>query len=70
MKIIRKNVTKDQKAVYVVTRKGRRVEETNYDNKHDAEYRAEQLHRMVKECDHTSVGRIDIVYTSKPYKIY
>jgi len=70
MKIIRKNVTKDADSVYVVTRHGRRVEEVNYKVKHEAEYRAYQLQDMVKQYDHTSVGKIDIVYTSKPYKIY
>jgi hypothetical protein len=70
MKIIRKNVIKDSDAVYVITRNGRRVEDTNYKVKHEAEYRANSLHEMVKKYDHTSVGKIDIIYTSKPYKIY
>lgn len=70
MKIIRKNVIKGSDAVYVVTRNGRRVEDTNYKVKHEAEYRAEQLNQMVKQYDHTSIGKIDIVYTSRPYKIY
>lgn len=70
MKIIRKNVIKGSDAVYVVTRNGRRVEDTNYKVRHEAEYRADCLHEMVKQYDHTSVGKIDIIYTSKPHKIY
>lgn len=70
MKIIRRNVIKGSDAFYVVTRHGRRVEENNYKTKHEAEYRAMQLQEMVKRCDHTSVGKIDIIYTSKPHKIY
>jgi hypothetical protein len=70
MKIIRKNVIKGSDAVYVVTRHGRRVEDVNYKAKHEAEYRAFQLQEMVKQYDHTSVGKVDIVYTSRPHKIY
>lgn len=70
MKIIRKNIIKGSDIFYVVTRHGRRVEDLNYKVKHEAEYRAHQLHDMVKQYDHTSVGKINIVQTSRPHKIY
>lgn len=70
MKIIRKNIIKGSDIFYVVTRHGRRVEDVNYKVKHEAEYRAHQLQDMVKNYDHTSIGKISIVQTSRPHKIY
>jgi hypothetical protein len=67
MRIHRKNVVKGRDPVYVVTRDNRRSEERNYKAKYDAEERAEELMRVVKEHDPRSV--IGIVLTSQPERI-
>lgn len=70
MKITRKNLDKNARAFYVVTRRGRRVEDVNYDTEHDALERAAILKKMVKEWDPLDISSIAIVYTAKPYKIF
>ena len=70
MRITRRNVVKGDKSYYVVTRDGRRVEDTNHPTQAAAKNRATELHEMIKEWDPKSVGSVGIVYTSKPRKIY
>ena len=70
MRIIRRNVVKDEKSYYVVTRHGRRVEDINYQTHSEAKERATALHEMIKEWDPNNVGSVGIIHTSKPRKIY
>ena len=70
MRITRRNVVKDEKGCYVVTRHGRRVEDTNYRTEADARKRATLLHEMIKEWDFHNIGSVGIVYTSNPRKVY
>ena len=70
MQIIRKNLIKDGKACYVVTRDGRRIEDTNHETQGAAEERAYKLQLMLKEWDPKNSRCVSIVYTSKPYRIF
>lgn len=70
MKIVRRHLLKDSSSCFVVTRNGRRVEDKNYQTKYEAENRADILNEMVKEWDPASVGKIEIVHTSLPSKVY
>ena len=70
MKLIRKNVSKDSDSFYVVTRNGRRIEDTNYRVKSEAENRAIRLCDMLKRWDKTTLDKVAIVHTSTPQKIY
>lgn len=70
IKITRRNVDKEGKSFYVVTRRGRRIEEDNYATRHDAQERADKLFEMLKKHDPRDKNSIGIIYTSKPYKIF
>lgn len=70
MKINRKNLDKTSRAFYVVTRRGRRIEDRNYDTENEALDRAHILQRMLKEWDSADLSSVAIVYTSKPYKVF
>jgi hypothetical protein len=67
MRIHKKYIVSGRDPVYVVTRDNRRSEEQNYKVKYDAEERAEELMRVVKEYDPRSI--IGIVFTSQPERI-
>ncbi len=68
MRTTRRNLIKGKDTFYVVTRNNRRVEDTNYKIKHEAEERAYALEYMVKEWD--TASSVEIVMTSLPQKIY
>lgn len=70
MKLIRKNLFKDGDSFYVVTRNGRRIEDTNYRVKSEAESRASILCEMLKQWDKTTLDKVAIIHTSIPQKIY
>ena len=56
--------------VYVVTRRGRRVEPDNYQEKEDAQVRAQQLFDQLKEWKDPDRHKISVVKTPLPHKIY
>lgn len=70
MKINHKNSAEDIPGFYVVTRKGRRIEDRNYKTEKAAQYRAAQLIQMVKEWSPDERGSVSIVSTTNPGKIY
>ncbi len=70
MKTISKNLVKNENVVFVVTRRGRRIEETNYKTQPEALYRADCLYSTLKEWDPGDLDKINIVKTSRPYKIF
>jgi hypothetical protein len=70
MKFTTRNLIKGKDSFFVVTRDGRRIEEKNYETKDEAQYRADTLYGVLKEWDPKSLGKIGIVQTSIPYKIY
>lgn len=70
MKLIRRNVSKDSDSFYVVTRDGRRIEDTNYRVKSEAESRALRLCDMLKTWDKTTLNKVAIIQTNSPHKVY
>jgi len=70
VKITRRYLDKEGSACYVVTRRGRRVEEDNYATQHGAQERAEKLYEMLKRFDPRDKNTVGIIYTSKPYKVF
>jgi len=70
MKLIRRNVSKDSDSFYVVTRDGRRIEDTNYRVKSEAESRALRLCDMLKRWDNTTLNKVAIIQTNSPHKVY
>jgi hypothetical protein len=56
--------------VYVVTRRGRRVEPDNYQIKEEAQVRAQQLFDQLKEWKDPDRNKVNVVQTSAPNKIY
>jgi len=58
-----------QDSVYVVTRNQRRIEDTNYKNLSDAEFRADKLRNVLKTYDPSDVKRVAVVQTQKPHRI-
>jgi hypothetical protein len=70
MKLIRRNVSKDSDSFYVVTRDGRRIEDTNYRVKSEAESRALRLCDMLKRWDKTTLNKVAIIQTNSPHKVY
>ena len=59
----------DNIEVYVVTRAGRRIEDTNYESKANADERARALRKCLKEWDDPDVEKVCIVKTNKPNRI-
>lgn len=55
--------------LYVVTRNGRRIEEKNYEDKNEAEARAEQLVQVLKKWKDPDQKRVRVVATNNPKKI-
>ena len=70
MKIITRDLIRGKDAFFVVTRDGRRIEDRNYKNQEDAQYRADVLYGVLKEWDPKGLGNIAIVKTSNTYKVY
>jgi hypothetical protein len=70
MKTITKNLVKNENIVFVVTRRGRRIEDKNYKTQAEALYRADCLYSTLKEWDPDDLNKIEIVKTSRPYKIF
>ena len=70
MKIHRKDLDNSLRNFYVVTRNGRRIEDTNYSTEDAAQARAGALLAMVKEWDPASRNSVSIICTAKPRKIY
>ena len=70
MKITRKNLDKTARAFYIVTRRGRRIEDKNYSTENEARERAETLQVMLKEWDPRDLYSIAIIHTAKPYKVF
>ncbi len=62
-------MSKTNKKVYVVTRRGRRVESINYQTHAEANRRASALYAMLKEWDAGDADKVDILYTDKPNQI-
>jgi len=56
--------------VYVVTRKGRRIEPDNYREKEDAQMRAQQLFDQLKQWKDPDRNKISVVKTTSPQKIH
>ena len=56
--------------VYVVTRRGRRVEPDNYQDKNDAQVRAQQLFDQLKYWKDPDRNKVTVVQTTSPHKIY
>lgn len=56
--------------VYVVTRRGRRVEPDNYREKQEAKARAQQLFDQLKQWNDPDRNKISVVKTTTPHKIY
>ena len=57
------------KEVYVVTRNGRRIEETNYDAKEEAKERQKILIKTLKKWRDPDAKKVKIQKTSLPRKI-
>jgi hypothetical protein len=55
--------------LYVVTRNGRRIEEKNYEDKNEAEARAEQLVQVLKKWKDPDQKRVRVIATNNPKKI-
>lgn len=70
MKIITRDLIRGKDTFFVVTRDGRRIEDRNYKNQSDAQYRADVLYGVLKEWDPKGLGNIAIVKTSNTYRIY
>ena len=64
----KKNMLKDK--VYVVTRRGRRVEPDNYQIKEEAQVRAQQLFDQLKQWKDPDRNKVTVIETSTPHKIY
>jgi len=56
--------------VYVVTRRGRRVEPDNYQEKEDAQVRAKKLFDQLKDWNDPDRNKVSVVKTATPHKIY
>jgi hypothetical protein len=57
------------KTMYVVTRRGRRVEPQNYEKEADAQRRARSLVEMLKEYSPLCSKKVGIVKTKNPNTI-
>ena len=55
--------------VYVVTRRGRRVEPDNYIHKEEAQHRAQQLFDQLKQWKDPDRNKIRVVQTETPHQI-
>ena len=55
--------------VYVVTRRGRRVEPDNYIEKQDAQVRAQQLFDQLKQWKDPDRNKIQVIQTESPHRI-
>ena len=55
--------------VYVVTRRGRRVEPRNYENEAEAQERAAKLVEMLKKYSPACVSSVSIIKTINPNTI-
>jgi hypothetical protein len=64
------NKPKLRENVYVVTRRGRRVEPDNYQLKEEAQVRAQQLFEQLKQWKDPDRNKITVIETSSPHKIY
>ena len=62
--------SKKARAVYVVTRNGRRIEPNNYFSEGAAKDRAKALKKMLKKFNDSDLRRVEVVQTQKPYKIW
>jgi hypothetical protein len=69
LRLLKKQIINNIKPVFVVTRGGRRVEEKNYTDKHQATERAEILVDMVKRFSPHEKDSVHIVNTSLPERI-
>jgi hypothetical protein len=56
--------------VYVVTRRGRRVEADNYQEEDDARVRAQKLFDQLKQWNDPDCNKVNVVKTATPHKIY
>ena len=56
--------------VYVVTRRGRRVEPDNYQIQEEAQVRAQQLFDQLKQWKDPDRNKVNVVHTAAPNKIY
>ena len=56
--------------VYVVTRRGRRVEPDNYQEEEDARVRAKVLFDQLKDWNDPDRNKVNVVKTQTPHKIY
>ena len=65
-----KTQRKLKEEVYVVTRRGRRVEPDNYQDKEDAQVRAQKLFDQLKEWNDPDRHKVTVVKTLTPHKIY
>ena len=70
MRINTRELIKGEDSYFVVTRRGRRIEDKNYKIKADAEYRANCLYTTLKEWDPKDINHIAVTHTSRPYKVY
>lgn len=64
------NKPKLREKVYVVTRRGRRVEPDNYQIKEEAQVRAQQLFDQLKQWKDPDRNKVTVIETSTPHKIY
>ena len=67
---MKKDKKKLRENVYVVTRRGRRIEPDNYQEKEDAQARAQQLFDQLKEWKDPDRNKISVIETEAPHKIY
>ena len=59
----------NKKVMYVVTRRGRRVEPQNYEDVESAQDRAAKLIEVLKKCSPQCANKVGIVKTKNPNTI-
>lgn len=59
----------NKKIMYVVTRRGRRVEPQNYETEQDAQKRASKLIEVLKKYSPACANKVSIVKTVNPNTI-
>ena len=61
--------TKLSSPVYVVTRQGRRVEPSNYDNKRHAWFMANRIRNYLRDFDDPFSHKVTVIKTHTPWRI-
>ena len=62
-------IVKEKKTMFVVTRRGRRVEPKDYSSESEAQDRASKLVKMLKEYSPACANKVGIVRTKNPNTI-